>query len=134
MAAQSCAVFIGGGASQIADWQHEQMRVAIQTRVEDVSSYRVIPVLLPGATRPSRRDLPPFLRRYELVEFRSLDDEPAFKRLLAGILGIPPVQIDGYIQAETGKVQLPPPPSGVFEHGHALLIGVAHYPRVRPLG
>ncbi len=71
--AQACAVFVGGGAGQIAGWQNEQMRVAIQTRVEDVSSYRVIPVLLPGATRPSRRDLPPFLRRYELVEFRSLE-------------------------------------------------------------
>lgn len=129
--AQSCAVFVGSG--EIQGWQNEQMRVAIQTRVEDEASYRIIPVLVPGATRPSRRDLPRFLRRYEMVEFSAPDDEYAFKRLLAGILGIPPVQVEGYIQAETAKERLSPPPSGVFEQGHALVIGVANYPRVNPL-
>ena len=64
--AQSCAVFVGSG--RIEGWQNEQMRVAIQTRVEDEPGYRVIPVLVPGAARRRRRDLPPFLRRYEMVE------------------------------------------------------------------
>ncbi len=130
--AQSCAVFISD-PSRIEGWQNEQMRVAIQNRVEDDRSYRVIPVLLPGTTPPKKRDLPRFLRLYEAVEFRSLDDEPAFKRLLAGILGIPPIQIEGYIQTEVEKEQIPPPPSGTFEQGHALVIGVANYPRVRSL-
>ena len=62
--AQSCAVFISG-SGQIVGWQNEQMRVAIQTRVEDEASYRVIPVLVPGAARPQRRALPTFLRRHE---------------------------------------------------------------------
>lgn len=130
--AQSCAVFVGG-SERITGWQNEQMRAAIQTRVEDESGYRIIPVLLPGATRPSRRDLPPFLRRYEMVEFQTADDDYAFKRLLAGILGIPPIQVEGYIQAEVDKAKEPLPPSGRFEQGHALLIGVANYPYVRPL-
>ena len=130
--AQSCAVFIGD-AGQVKGWQNEQMRTAIQTQVEDESGYRIIPVLLPGATRPSRRDLPPFLRRYEIVEFQSVDDDYAFKRLLAGILGIPPIQVEGYIQAEVDKTKAPLPPSGQFEQGHALLIGVANYPYVCPL-
>jgi hypothetical protein len=129
--AQACALFAGSG--EIQGWQNEQMRVAIQTRVEDEPGYRVIPVLVPGAARPSRRDLPPFLRRYEMVEFQDPDDERAFKRLLAGILGIPPIQVEGYLQAERGKEHLPPPPSGAFEGGHALLVGVANYPRVNPL-
>jgi hypothetical protein len=129
--AQSCAVFVG--SSEIKSWQNEQMRVAIQTRVEDEPGYRIIPVLVSGATHPSKRDLPRFLRRYEMVEFSAPDDEHAFKRLLAGILGIPPIQVEGYIQAETGKEHLPPPLSGVFKQGHALVIGIANYPRVRSL-
>lgn len=131
--AQSCAVFISG-AGQIAGWQNEQMRAGIQTRVEDDRAHRIIPVLLPGTARPSRRDIPPFLRRYEMVEFHSLDDEQAFQRLLAGILGVPPVMVDGHVRAEAAREQLPLPPSGTFVHGHALLIGVANYPKVSPLG
>lgn len=132
-AAQACAVFVGGAEATIAGWQNEQMRTAIQTRVEDEQAYRVIPVLLPGAVRPSRRALPPFLRRYELVEFTSLADEGAFKRLLAGILGLPPMQVDGYLQTETEQVQLPRPPAGQFAQGHALLVGIAGYQNVSGL-
>jgi hypothetical protein len=130
--AQACAVFISD-PRQIKGWQNEQMRAAILTRVEDNPTYRIIPVLLPGTTPPRKRDLPPFLRLYEAVEFRSPDDEQAFNRLLAGILGIPPIQVGEYIRAEVSKEQLPPPPSPVFEQGQALVIGVANYPQVRPL-
>ncbi len=130
--AQSCAVFIGG-ASGIGDWQNEQMRTAIQAHVEDDSGYRVIPVLLPGAARPNRRDLPPFLRRYEMVEFAGPDDETAFRRLLAGILGIPPVEVEGYIEAESTRSRLAPSPSATFAGGHAVVVGVAGYPKVSPL-
>jgi hypothetical protein len=73
------------------------------------------------------------LRRFEAVEFRSPDDEVAFTRLLAGILGIPPIQVEGYIQAKQGEAKLPPSPSGKLEHGHALVIGIANYPKVKPL-
>jgi hypothetical protein len=131
-AAQACAVFISD-PGRIAGWQNEQMRAAIQTRVEDDQRYRVIPVLLPGVERPNKRDLPRFLRRYEAVEFRRPDDEPAFKRLLAGILGLPPIEIEGYLETERQKEQRPLPPSGRFEHGQALVIGVANYLQVNPL-
>lgn len=129
--ASSCAVFVGPGPIQ--GWQNEQMRAGIQRRVEDDSAYRVIPVLVPGATHPRKSDLPPFLRRFEAVEFRSPDDDVAFKRLLAGILGIPPIQVEGYIQAKQGEAKLPPPLSSKFERGHALVIGIANYPKVKPL-
>lgn len=131
--AQACAVFVGGADVTIAGWQNEQMRTAIQTRVEDEQSYRVIPVLLPGPARPSRRDLPPFLRRYEMVEFSDLDDTGAFKRLLAGILGVPPIQVDDQIQAQVTSVRAPQPFSGQFAWGHGLIIGIADYQGVSSL-
>lgn len=131
--AQACAVFVGGADATITGWQNEQMRTAIQTRVEDEQTYRVIPVLLPGAGRPSRRALPPFLRRYEVVEFASLTDEGAFKRLLAGILGVPPIQVDGYLHAETTRERLPRLPTGHFTQGHALIVGIAGYQHVSRL-
>jgi metacaspase-1 len=131
-AAQSCAVFLGGSAGGLAGWQNEQVRAAIQRRVEDQSGYRIIPVLLPDAGF-DRRSLPLFLRRYELVEFRHAHDEQAFKRLLAGILGVAPFQLDGYIEAQTTSARLPTPTLGGFKPGHALLIGIANYPQISPL-
>jgi hypothetical protein len=101
--------------------------------VEDEAGYRIIPVLLPGTARPKKRDLPRFLRLYESVEFRSLDDERAFRYLLSGILGIPPIEVEGFIETEKRKAHLSPTPSGTFERGRALVIGVANYPQVNPL-
>ena len=129
--AQSCAVFIS--SDQIEGWQSAQMRAAIQARVEDEPRYRIIPVLLPGTTPPRKRDLPRFLRLYESVEFGSLDDEHAFKYLLSGILGIPPIEVDGFVETEKSKARLASPPSETFERGHALVIGVANYPQVNSL-
>jgi hypothetical protein len=106
LAAYACAVFMSGG-NGISGWQTEQMRAAIQNCVEDSPGFRVIPVLLPGGTRPARRDLPPFLRRYELVQFPTLEDEPVFRRLLAGILGIAPAQVDGYLPAQSTSAPVP---------------------------
>lgn len=130
--ANACAVFLRGG-SEIGGWQNEELRAAIQTRVEDDSAYRVIPVLLPGSARPNRRDLPPFLRRYEMVEFQQLDDENAFQRLLAGILGIPPVQVNQHIAAGHAAERQPVPPTGRFENGLALVVGVAEYVHLNSL-
>lgn len=134
--AQVCAIFIGGG-EKFKGWQNEEMRAAIQLRVEDDSSVGIIPVFVPGATRPKKRELPRFLRRYFRpgleVEFRNIDDDRAFKRLLAGILRLPPIEVEGYLQTSMQKAQLHPPPSGEFKQGHALVIGIANYPKVRPL-
>ena len=84
----SCAVFMG--PSGISPWQNEEMRAAIDRRVRE-GHFRVIPVLLPGAKREERSRLPSFMAATTWVEFRkSLDDDEAFHRLIAGIRGIEP--------------------------------------------
>lgn len=129
--ADACAIFIGDDGD-IVEWQSEQMRVAIQTRVEDDPRYRVIPVLLPGV---KRRALPMFLRRHQPVKFTDVDDERAFKTLLAGIMGIPPIQVPTFLDHQQAKYM-----SGIssddytnFTNGHALVIGIADYPHIKPL-
>jgi hypothetical protein len=48
---QTCAVFLGPGG--FGGWHHEEMRAALNRRVEGrTPKFRVIPVLLPGATMP----------------------------------------------------------------------------------
>ena len=68
------------------------MRIAIDRRVgESRGRFRIIPVLLPGAERGERSRLPDFLVRATWVEFRrTLDDETAWHRLVAGIRGREP--------------------------------------------
>lgn len=90
----ACAVLIG--RSDLGPWQNEEMRLAIQRRVEEGrgrlrSSFRVIPVLLPESERPAKSALPGFLQGLTWVEFRgSVDDELALRRLVAGIEGREP--------------------------------------------
>ena len=84
----TCAVFIG--PSGTGPWQNEQMRAAVQRRVDErhpgERPFRVIPVLLPAARRGEGSKLPTFLVATTWVEFRrSLDDEDAFHRLVSGI-------------------------------------------------
>ena len=85
-----CVVFFG--PSEIATWQNEEMRDAINQRVTaEKERYRVIPVILPGAKREERGRLPGFLTRTSWVEFKdSLDDDSALHCLLCGIRGIKP--------------------------------------------
>jgi hypothetical protein len=76
----ACVVFVG--SEKMGSWQHEEMRAAINRRVSQPGSIRVIPVLLPGASREGL-DLPDFLTAATWVEFsESLDDAEAFHRLL----------------------------------------------------
>ena len=86
----ACAVFIGPGG--FSPWQHEELRAAIEHRVSGSRGrYRVVPVLLPGASRPGEEKLPPLLRRTTWVQFsRTLDDAEAFRRLVCGIRGVEP--------------------------------------------
>lgn len=89
----SVAIFIG--PSGIGPWQNEEMRAAIRRQVQERRAsehpFRVIPVLLPGATRGERSQLPAFLVENPWVEFRrTLDDDDAFHRLVAGIRGRAP--------------------------------------------
>ena len=86
----SCVVFIG--PSGLGPWQSEEMRVAIDRRVTDQDAqFRVIPVLLPGAIRERRSQLPDFFQAATWVEFRqSLDEQDSYHRLKQGILGLAP--------------------------------------------
>jgi len=85
---KTCAVFLG--PSGLGPWENEEMRVALDERVRN-KSFRVIPVLLPGAEPKDRKTLPRFLSRLTWVDFRGgLDDRDAFRRLGAGIRGLPP--------------------------------------------
>ena len=86
----TCAVFLG--PSGIGPWHNEELRAALDRRARDhTRGFRVIPILLPGADPADPNTLPRFLGRMTWVDFRrSLDDAEAFRRLLAGIRGIPP--------------------------------------------
>jgi WD40 repeat protein len=80
---ETVAVFIG--PSGLSPWHNEEMRAAIDTAVRTRDEYRVIPVLLPGA---SPEAVTGFLARRTWVDFRpGLDDAEAFQRLVAGIKG-----------------------------------------------
>jgi WD40 repeat protein len=85
-----CVVCIG--QSGISYWQNEVMRVALDRRISvSGGMFRVIPVLLPTATRGDYSLLPDFLRDSVWVEFRTtLQDINAFHRLLSGIRGVEP--------------------------------------------
>ena len=113
---ETCAVFIGSDG--ISPWEHEEMREAISKRVSNKKkTYRVIPVLLPGAKRGERGRLPAFLSRSTWVEFREqLDNEESLYRLACGIKGIPPVP-----QSPTASFQGINPYRGlqVFDVEHA---------------
>lgn len=86
----TCAVFMG--PSGVGPWHNEELRVALDRRARDrTRTFRVIPVLLPGANPADPNTLPRFLSRMTWVDFRSgLDDANAFSRLLAGIRGVAP--------------------------------------------
>ncbi len=86
----TCAVVVG--KTGLGPWQHEEMRAAIQRRVnESDGRFRVIPVLLPGASRNGSRALPAFLVAASWVEFaNTLNDKDAFHRLVSGIRGVRP--------------------------------------------
>lgn len=96
---QTFAVFLG--PSGIGPWENEEMRSAIEDRVQD-KNRRVIPVLLPGA--PDNRDLqlPRFLRRATWVDFRAgLDDKEALYRLYCGITGQAPGDRGSLVSGKT---------------------------------
>ena len=77
---------IGFVGARGVDGYHElEIRFALDRSVKD-QRFRFVVVLLPGAAEPEQ--LPPFLRLRNVVDLRQdLDDERAWDRLLAGVLG-----------------------------------------------
>lgn len=85
----SCAILLG--PSGAGPWQNEEMRAAINRRVTTSGTFRVIPVLLPGAKEDSLTCLPSFLAATTWVAFReTIHDDDAFQRLVCGIRGVAP--------------------------------------------
>lgn len=130
--AEACAVFIGP-SRRLEAWQNEQIRAAIERRADESLAFRVLPVLLPGASRPRRGDLPPFLRRFEPIELRVLSDEQAYTSLVGSILNVSPVRLLSHLRANENRARIPRPRTGSFERGHAVVIGVASYRHLPPL-
>ena len=90
---ETCAVFVGPAG--LGPWENEEMRSALDERVKD-KTLRVIPVLLPGANPTDNKTLPRFLRRLAWVDFSpGIDDEEAFRNLVAGIKGQAPGRVKG---------------------------------------
>jgi len=114
---ETCAVFIG--ALGLGTWEHEEMRAAIDARVKN-PEYRVIPVLLPGASIPDRGQLPRFLTRLTWVDFRrsqNLQDDGAFHRLVAGIRGEAPGALSNEVYG--GELECPYQGLKVFDEASA---------------
>lgn len=84
----SVAVCIG--PSGVGPWENAEMMFALDRALRD-SSFRVIPVLLPGAPAHERLALPKFLNLFSWVDFRrGLDDSQSLRRLISGIRGQAP--------------------------------------------
>jgi WD40 repeat protein len=83
---ESVAVFFG--PSGPSPWRNEEMQLALVRAVQRRDDFRVIPVLLPGA---SPEQIQGFLGLRTWVDFREgLDSQAAFSRLVAGIQGRAP--------------------------------------------
>lgn len=114
-ASRACAVFIG--PSGIGPWENEEMRSALDIRVSK-AGFRVVPVLLPGASPPERGKLPRFLSLLTWVDFRAgLDNKGAFRRLVAGIRGTVPGRDDTSI-SKPPFTECPYRGFQVFEQDH----------------
>ncbi len=84
--AKTCILCIGRNG--YGPWQNEEMRAVINRRTRERNSgFRVIPVLLPGATRGEKSALPEFLQSTIWVEFAAIDDRNALEQLVRGIRG-----------------------------------------------
>lgn len=85
---ESACTAIFFGPSGEGAWHNQEMQIALNKAARTRDDYRVIPVLLPESD-PSQVD--GFLELRTWVDFRpGLNDEVAFKRLLAAVKGEPP--------------------------------------------
>jgi hypothetical protein len=87
-ASGSTALFVG--SKGVGPWQNAESMLVLDRAFAD-DSYRVIPVLLPVHADSPPPALPPFSNLFTWVDFRrSLEDDRALDRLIAGIKGAPP--------------------------------------------
>jgi energy-coupling factor transporter ATP-binding protein EcfA2 len=85
---RACAVFLGPNG--LGDWSREELRLARDRAVRD-RSFRLFPVLLPGAPDPIPADaLPPFLPLHTWVDLRrGLDERLGLQTLVNAVWGVP---------------------------------------------
>jgi energy-coupling factor transporter ATP-binding protein EcfA2 len=85
---QSRAFVILIGPSEAGVWRKTEERMIIERSLVGREDFRLIPILLPGASYES---IPTVLRSYVAVDFRaSLDDEKSLHALAVGIRGTAP--------------------------------------------
>jgi hypothetical protein len=85
---KTCVAFIG--KEKPTGWHLEEINLALNRLISD-KSFRLIPVLLPGAIPENVSD---FLKLRPWVDFRKgFDDADAFRDLNSGIKGIEPGQV-----------------------------------------
>ena len=77
---QSCACALFVGPSGEYPWRAERFRAALELRSQG-GDFRIIPVLLPGATVPSVEDLPPYLSGLPWLSINDIGDEQDIARL-----------------------------------------------------
>jgi WD40 repeat protein len=86
----SCVVTFYGSHGP-GPWHDLESQTALRLQRKRQNDFRVIPVLLPQGKREQMGE---FLQNFLWVEFRSLDDEDAFERLIGGIEGRAPQSPD----------------------------------------
>ena len=87
----TAAIFFGPYTQ--GPWQGEEIQILLDKAARTRNDFRVIPVLLPGASADT---ISVFLKQRTWVDFRSgLDNQSAFQRLVAGIKG-EVMEPDGY--------------------------------------
>jgi hypothetical protein len=87
----TAAIFFGPQGK--GPWHSEEMQVLLDKAARSRNDFRVIPVLLPGASADA---IDVFLKQRTWVDFRPGPDDPsAFQRLVAGIKG-EAVEPNGY--------------------------------------
>lgn len=140
-ASRSCAVMLG--KSGVGPWQNIEVEDAINKAVQDTAndgkdSFRVIPVLLPGAEGLSMSELPSFVDHATAVDFRlakSITDDEQFRRLVAGIRGFSPGTPDAphpWLRILT--VAELEQPTGMTVDGRTILVadyGTGHLHRIK---
>ena len=82
--ASTCVIFFGKHG--LGPWQRQEMRAALERRVEE-EGFRVIPVILPDSENLSPGDLPSFLGQFSCLDLRRFSVEESISELVVGILG-----------------------------------------------
>lgn len=86
---KTAAVLVGRDG--LGPWENVEMRACLDEFVR--RKLRVVPVLLPDC--PKKPDLPLLLRSFTWVDIRDGKEEEGFYRLIWGITGIKPNELDG---------------------------------------